>query len=105
MVCCSYPRSDQCSDNPYARQTVSQDPEQGISHIQQQPQKPARVDKAITLKKSNSRPHIHRYKLHFKTVKAKSEDESHQIIQDTLQRFLEIALQADPKTIMPPYLE
>jgi hypothetical protein len=40
-------------DNPYARHAVSQDQEQGISHIQQWPLTPARVDKAITLKKSN----------------------------------------------------
>jgi hypothetical protein len=92
-------------DNSYARKTASQDPVHGSSNIQQQPQKQARVDKAITLKKSNSRPHIHRYTLCFKTIKAKSEDENYQIIQETLQRFLEIALQVDPKTIMPPYLE
>jgi hypothetical protein len=43
--------------------------------------------------------------LHFKTIKAKSEDESHTIIQEALQRFLEIVLQANPKSIVPPYLE
>jgi hypothetical protein len=70
--------------------------------VPQQPQKQARVDKAITLKKSNSRPHTHRYTLQLKTVKAKSEDENYKIIQETLQQFLEIALQADPKTIYAP---
>ncbi len=57
------------------------------------------------LKKNISRSHIHRYTLRFKTIKAKSEDESHQLIMESLQRFLEIVLQADAKTIIPPYLE
>jgi len=51
------------------------------------------------------RGHIHRYTLRFKTIKAKEEEDRHQIIQDTLQKFLDIVLQADPKTIIPPYLE
>jgi hypothetical protein len=63
------------------------------------------VDKIIALKKNNSRAHIHHYTLRFKTIKAKSDDEGHQIVQETLQRFLEIVLKADPKTIIPPYLE
>jgi hypothetical protein len=56
------------------------------------------------LKKSISRPHIHRYTLRFKTIKAKSEDEAQQVVQVTLQQFFEIVLQADPKSILPPYL-
>jgi len=40
------------------------------------------VDKIITLKKNNSRAHIHRYTLRFKTIKAKSDDEGHQIVQE-----------------------
>jgi hypothetical protein len=66
---------------------------------------PTKVDKTITLKKNNNRPHIHRYTVRFKTIKSKSEDEAHQLIQDCLQRFLDIVLQADPKTTIPPYLE
>jgi len=66
---------------------------------------PTKLDKPITLKKNNNRPHIHRYTVRFKTIKSKSEDEAHQLIQDCLQRFLDIVLQADPKTIIPPYLE
>jgi len=65
----------------------------------------AKLDKAITLKKNNTRPHIHRYTLRLKTIKVKSEDEAHQLIKDSLQRFLEIVLQADSKTIVPPYLD
>lgn len=86
--------------NPYAKKLVS-----GIMFAQRSPPFPARVDKAITLKKNNTREHIHRYTLRFKSIKAKSEDEGHVIVKETLQRFLEIVLQADPKTIMPPYLE
>jgi hypothetical protein len=65
----------------------------------------AKLDKAITLKKNNTRQHIHRYTLHLKTIKAKFEDEAHQLIKDSLQHFLEIVLQADSKNIVPPYLE
>jgi hypothetical protein len=65
----------------------------------------AKLDKAITLKKNLTRPHIHRYTIRLKTIQAKSEDEAHQLLKDSLQRFLEIVLQADSKTIVPPYLE
>jgi hypothetical protein len=65
----------------------------------------ARVDKIITLKKNNSREHIHRYTLQLKTIKVKSEEENQIVLQEALQRFLEIVLQADPKSIVPPYLE
>jgi hypothetical protein len=73
------------------------------SHVRQ-PQV-AKLDKAITLKKNLTRSHIHRYTLRLKTIQAKSEDEAHQLLKDSLQRFLEIVLQADSKTIVPPYLE
>jgi hypothetical protein len=55
----------------------------------------AKLDKAITLKKNLTRPHIHRYTLRLKTIQAKSEDEAHQLLKDSLQRFLEIVLQAE----------
>jgi hypothetical protein len=85
--------------NPYNRQ------EMGTRHAQTHPQMPARLDKTISLKKNNVRQHIHRYTLRFKSLKPKSEDEGQQIIKDSLQRFLEIVLQAEPKTILPPYLD
>jgi hypothetical protein len=96
--------------NPYLKDTQpaqknKQQNEQGTRHDQRIPQHPARVDKVVTLKKSNARAHIHRYTLRFKTIASKSEEESHQVIIDTLQRFLAIVLQADPKTIIPPYLD
>lgn len=86
--------------NPYPKKADS-----GILFAQRSPAAPARVEKIIALKKNNSRAHIHCYTLRFKTIKAKSDDEGHQIAQETLQQFLEIVLQADPKTIIPPYLE
>ena len=35
----------------------------------------------------------------------KSEEENQIVLQEALQRFLEIILQADPKSIVPPFLE
>jgi len=59
--------------NPYLKPVGTQNNEdQGTLHILRQPSTPARPDKAITLKKNNSRQHIHRYTLRFKTIKAKS---------------------------------
>jgi hypothetical protein len=78
---------------------------EGALYPQRTPQLLARVDKTVTLKKNNARTHIHRYTLRFKTIPTKSEEENHQIIIDTLQRFLAIVLQAEPKTIIPPYLD
>ncbi len=84
--------------NPYSRT------EQGTIHVR--PMLPqGQLDKPIQLKKNNFRPFIHRYTLHFKTIKPKSEDEGYQNIKETLQRFLEVLLQAEPKTIIPPYLD
>jgi hypothetical protein len=79
--------------------------DQGTHHIQCSTATPARVDKTITLKKNNFRQHIHRYTLRLKTIKAKSEEENQIVLQEALQRFLEIILQADPKSIVPPFLE
>jgi len=86
--------------NPHkqASQSATSQVEQGTLYPQCSTQTPARVDKIVTLKKNNTRAHIHRYTLRFKTIAAKSEEESHQVIIDTLQRFLAIVLQAEPKT-------
>jgi hypothetical protein len=49
--------------NPYkpASHSASQQVEQGTLYPQCSPQTPARVDKIVTLKKNNTRAHIHRY--------------------------------------------
>jgi len=64
-----------------------------------------RFYKPITLKKGITIPHIHRYTLRFKTNKPCSDDDKQQTIQATFQKFLDTVLQADPKAIIPPYLE
>jgi hypothetical protein len=94
-------------NNPYVKQTRVPKPqeESGVLYPQRPLQTPIRVDKTITLKKGNTRPYIHRYTLRFKTIAPKSEEEGHQIIIDTLQRFLATLIQAEPKTIIPPYLD
>jgi hypothetical protein len=66
--------------NTYANKTDS-----GTLFPQRTTQLPARVDKIILLKKNNTREHIHRYTLRFKTIKAKSEEEGYTIVQETLQ--------------------
>jgi len=100
------PPSRNTPTNPYSRRATTQSTaEEGTLNSQRCPNISARLDKAITLKKNNSRPHIHRYTLRIKTIKAKSEDEGHLLLQEALQRFLEIVLQADSKSIVPPYIE
>jgi hypothetical protein len=81
--------------------SLSQD--EGTIHAVR-PQKP-RVDKPMTLKKGITRPHIQKYTLQFKTNKPRSNDDEQQATQATLQKVLETVLQADPKVIIPPYLD
>jgi len=89
--------------NPYEKSHSSTD--HGFLHPQSAPQTIVKPDKVITLKKNAARPHIHRYTLRFKTIKEKNEEEAHQLVKESLQRYLDIVLQADPKTIIPPFLE
>jgi len=91
--------------NPYAKDKHSQASDEGTLYPQPTRQLIAKTVKAILLKKNNARPHIHRYTLRLETIKEKSKEEGRQIVKDTLQQFLEIVLQVDPKTIIPPYLE
>jgi hypothetical protein len=64
-----------------------------------------KMDKEILLKKQQCRPHIHRYTLCIKTTTPRSEEAEQQQIQTILQKFLETILQADPKAIIPSFLE
>jgi hypothetical protein len=64
-----------------------------------------KVDKQVILKKGLIRAHVHRSTLRFKTRKAKEEEEGYHLTQDTLQKFLDVVLKADPKTTIPPYLD
>jgi hypothetical protein len=63
------------------------------------------IDKQITLKKGMLRPHIHRYTLCIKIIKSKSEEEDQVLVQKTLQKFFDIVLQGDSKSIIPPYFD
>ena len=76
--------------NPYEKH--QQTSKTGVLYPQPTPQPIAKPDKAITLKKNASRPHIHRYTLQFETIKEKTEEEAHQLVKETLQRFLDIVL-------------
>jgi len=50
--------------NPYLKpDSFQNNSDEGIIHSQRRPPTSARLDKAITLKKNNSRKHIHRYTL------------------------------------------
>ncbi len=62
-------------------------------------------DKLISLKKGMHRSHIHRYTLRIKIISSKSEEDEQSLIQKTLQKFFDIVLQGDPKSIIPPYFE
>ena len=63
------------------------------------------LDKSITLKRGMIRAHIHRYDVRLTIKKPKSDDDEEGMVQKALQRFLDIMLQADPHTVIPPYFE
>ncbi len=58
----------------------------------------------LVLKCGMSRPHVHQYELSFLIKKPKNDDEEESLIQKALQRFLEIMLQVDLHTVIPPIL-
>jgi len=59
-------------------------------------------DKPIVLKRGLTRAHIHRYNLCIKVKTSQLEDKEFKILQQCLQKFFDIALQADPSSVIPP---
>jgi hypothetical protein len=89
--------------NPYQKSNLKQ----SSSHQAPSTLRPTSgsVDKSIALKKGMLRPHIHRYTLRIKIISTKSEEDEQALIQKTLQKFFDIVIQGDPKSIIPPYFE
>jgi hypothetical protein len=86
------------TSKPILRNTVSPDKSTGT-------RKNTGLDKPITLKRGMTRAHIHRYDIRLTIKKPKSDDEEEGMVIKALQRFLDIMLQADSHTIIPPYFE
>jgi hypothetical protein len=63
---------------------------------------PKGLDKQIVLKKGAVRHHIHHYDLRLKVKQSKTEDDEVAYLQQAIQKFLDISLQADPLTTIPP---
>jgi hypothetical protein len=63
------------------------------------------LDKPILLKRGVTRSHVHRYDLRIKVKTSQSDDEEFKIVQQCLQKFLDITLQADSSSTIPPYYE
>ena len=63
------------------------------------------LDKAITLKRGATRLHIHRYDLRIKVKACQTEEEEFKCVQQCLQTFFDIVLQADNSSTIPPYFE
>jgi hypothetical protein len=64
-----------------------------------------RLDKKISPKKGVTRIHIHQYDLRLKEKQSKTEDEAFGALWQALQKFLDISLQADPSSTVPPFFE
>jgi hypothetical protein len=80
--------------------TLPKQPNQGLKTNNRTP-----VDKQISLKKGMLRPHIHRYTLRIKIISFKTEEDEQALVQKTLQKFFNIVLQGDPRSIIPPFFE
>jgi hypothetical protein len=46
---------------------------------------------------------VHRYDLRIKIKSTKTEDDEYEAVEKAIQKFLDIALQADASSIIPPF--
>jgi len=72
---------------------------------QQLPTRHRQLDKPIILKRHANRSQIHRYDIRIKVKQSITEDIKQKDIHEGLQTLMNIMLQADPTTIIPPYLD
>ncbi len=75
------------------------------SHAPKPTTDPYTLDKEINFKNKQQRTYIHRYNLKFPVKKPKDEDAELLAIRSSLQKFLELLLQADETIIIPPFYE
>jgi len=90
---------DKVQYNPYLRQSTSKSVKSTHENNSKQ------LDKKMILKKGVTRTHIHRYDLRLKVKQFKIEDEEFRALQQALQKFLDISLQVDPSSTIPPFFE
>ena len=90
---------DKVQYNPYLRQGA------GKSVTSTHGNNSRQLDKKTTLKKGVTRSHIPRYNFRLKVKQSKTEDEEFRTLQQALQKFLDISLQADPSTTIPPFFD
>jgi len=64
-----------------------------------------KLDKNILLKKGVTRSLIHRYNLRLKVKQSKKEEEEFGALEQAFQKFLDISLQVDPSSTVPPFFK
>jgi len=63
------------------------------------------LDKAIALKRGDTRLHIHQYDLRIKVKACQTEEGEFRCVQQCLQKFFDIVPQTDNSSTIPPYFE
>jgi hypothetical protein len=86
-------------NNPYTRAPGNQ----GNNSSSIQGEDNLSLDQAINLKRGARRAQVHRYDLRIKIKSTKTEDDEYEAVEKAIQKFLDIALQADASSIIPPF--